>query len=217
MNLSVAGTPAFFEYLSRSDQEAYRSLQSRGSSADNRYKRNKRADILQRLLDEIKQFCIRDDSRDSTRSIVCGVCWLPNGRLATNIRQLQILFSKSKSAINGALAKLPYVIVPTKGDDWDQLRLLLPHIRGKYAEQREWTIRTQLENQDELPEPMDFCPDNPVPVDVGMDPFSERFGSDDDTDGMYGGYGPGPRAGFMDAVGGKYVIWVPPPRLFGRL
>jgi hypothetical protein len=168
-------------------------------------------------LDEIKQFCIHEDDRDSTRSMVCGVCWLPNGRIATNIQQLQVLLNKSKSAINGALAKLPYAIVPTKGDDWDQLMLLLPQIRGKYAEQREWTIRTKVESASELPDPPDFCPDNPAPVEPGAgDIFFERFGWEEESDGLYG-YGPAARCGFTQAVRGKYVVCFPTSSCHCRL
>jgi hypothetical protein len=205
-----AQTPSFFEYLSRSDQEAYRSLQTRLSSSDNRYKRHKRLDILQRLLDEIRDFCIRGDDRDSSRSIVCGVCWLTTDRIATNIRQLQVLLNKSKSSINGSLAKLPYAIIPTRGEDWDQLILHLPRIGRNYAEQREWTIRVKVEIQDEMPEPPNFGPDSAIPGENGSENVCfDRFEWEEEYEALYAGWGPGERCEFTQPVRGKYLAYCP--------
>jgi hypothetical protein len=206
MNVSPLTTPSFFEHLFRHDQAAYRTLQARISSSDNRYKRHRRLEIMQRLFDEVRQFCVRGDSGDSIRSVVCGLCWLPNDTLALNIRQLQVLLSKSKSAINSSLARLPYAVVPNKGEDWDSLMALLPQLRGRSADQREWTIRRKTETTNALPDPPDLPIDNPITAENRPeDLFLERFGWEEDP--IIPTPAPGPRQqwGVARPVRGKYV------------
>jgi hypothetical protein len=134
-------TPVFFDKLCESDQSSYHAMRDRVSSADHRYARFRRLATLQECFDEIRGFCIRHDSDDSLRCLVCGIYWFESGELAINTRQLRILLAKSKSSINGALAKMKYITLPTKDRERDRLIAALPALRGDWLEVRQWTVR----------------------------------------------------------------------------
>ncbi|KAH0789271.1 potassium/sodium hyperpolarization-activated cyclic nucleotide-gated channel 1 [Histomonas meleagridis] len=126
--------------LSPEDQAEFEELQKHVGSPENRYNRNKRLATLNESFDLIRQFCARGDEDDWKRYLVCGICWFPNG-IAINTRQLRVLIAKSKSTINGAIAKMGYTTVPTKGDDATQLLNIIPYLKGHFSELRQWTIR----------------------------------------------------------------------------
>ncbi|OHT03718.1 hypothetical protein TRFO_06545 [Tritrichomonas foetus] len=139
---------AFLEFLSASDKAEFEELKKKVGSPENRYNRNKRLATFNEMIDSIKHFCIRNDGDDWKRCLVCGICWIGSHDLAINTRQLRILIAKSKSTINGALAKMGYETVPTKGNNADDLVNTIPFLKKHYSEMRQWTIRrmTKIES-----------------------------------------------------------------------
>lgn len=164
----------FIQLLSPSDRIKYEELKQKVGSPENRYNRNKRIQTFTEIIESIRQFCIKNDDDDWKRCLVCGICWIPhsssnessplsppeveslndsglykwsiNQDLAINTRQLRILIAKSKSTINGALAKMGYESVPTKGSDAEDLIGAIPFLNNHYTEMRQWTIRRHLPN-----------------------------------------------------------------------
>lgn len=162
----VIETPDYFNLISEEDQCQYRELQKILTSPENRYARNRRIETLKESLEEIRKFCIRNDENDWKRCLVCGVIWLNENKssndvkkkneeknnfesISINIRQLKVILDKSKSTINGAMAKMGFVTFPTKGDDQDILYKAMPYFEGKYFEMRQWTIRKRKLNENE--------------------------------------------------------------------
>ncbi|OHT09611.1 hypothetical protein TRFO_21404 [Tritrichomonas foetus] len=132
--------PEFFNLLSQDDQRQYHELRQTVGSPDNRYNRNKRLETFNEILDAIRQFCQRGDGEDWRRYLVCGVCWL-GCDIAINTRQLRILILKSKSTINGALAKMGYTTIPIKSHDPTELVENIPFLKSHPQELRQWTTR----------------------------------------------------------------------------
>jgi hypothetical protein len=91
-------------------------------------------------LEAIKAFVVRNDKSDSTRALMCGVGWLPEG-LAINIHQLRHLLPKCKSSINGSLQKLGYSISLRRGECSASILRELPCLRGNTPEVRKWSVR----------------------------------------------------------------------------
>jgi len=135
--------PPHFDILNPRDKEDYIELQKQVGSPENRYNRNKRIETLKEIFEKIKKYCIHNDADDWKRCLVCGICWFQDA-MAINIRNLKILILKSKSTINGALAKMGYTTVPNKGIDLTNLLKTIPSLHN--SEIRQWTIRKS--NQD---------------------------------------------------------------------
>jgi hypothetical protein len=133
--------PDFFERLTPQDQISYLRLRDQLSRTELRYNRNRRLDTLQSIIADIRQFCIRGDLSDGLRSAVAGIAWLSFDDLAINTRQLRLLIAKSKSSINGAIAKLNYTTLPAKDEEIERLAVAMPVLRGNPKEIRQWTIR----------------------------------------------------------------------------
>lgn len=142
------GTPEFIDILSSEDRKLYEELQQNVGSPDYRYNRNRRLSTLRDILDYIRDYCERDDIDAWKRYLVCGICWMKDC-IAINTRQLRLLISKSKSAINGAFAKMGYVTVPTKGIEESLLLDAIPFLSGHYPELRQWTIRKMNSSSNE--------------------------------------------------------------------
>lgn len=141
----------FYSIISPSDQFQYQELRRRLSSNENRYIRNKKIESFQESIEDIKKFCIRSDEDDWKRFLICGICWIDDG-ICINTRRLQYLLGKSKSSINGSLQKMDYITIPAKGTDADPLLKVIPFLKNKFEEQRQWTIRkipskSQVESQ----------------------------------------------------------------------
>ena len=133
----------FVDSLSYGDQKQFANLREKVGSSENRYNRNKRIQTFQEMLNQIRQFCERDQDDDWKRYLACGITWLGND-IAINTRQLRLLINKSKSSINGAFAKMHYETVPTKGEDSSALVQKIPYLKGHFVEMRQWTIRRPL-------------------------------------------------------------------------
>jgi hypothetical protein len=71
--------PPFMWQLSEVDRFRYSRLKNSLLSRMDGSERNHRIASFTRMLDEICAFAIQGDKDDSLRSIVCGVCWLPDG------------------------------------------------------------------------------------------------------------------------------------------
>ena len=154
--------PDFYDRLTEMEREEYDALARRVGSPENRYNRNRRLATLQEQLQEIRSFCIRHDGRDAERMLVCGICWFPSGAFAINVRQLVLLLKKSKSSVNGALAKMGYETVPTKDEDEQMLFDTLPFLRSHSLEQRQWTIRKRSLDENGMIGAMSPAPANEV-------------------------------------------------------
>jgi hypothetical protein len=134
-------TPEFFNRLSTSDQASYLALQADLGRTELRYNRFHRLETIQSIFDATRAFCMRGDYHDGTRSAVCGIAWLAGEELALNTRQLRILIAKSKSSINGAIAKMNYIALPARESEIERLCLAMPILRGNARSVRQWTIR----------------------------------------------------------------------------
>lgn len=136
--------PMFFDLLSDEDKEKYLSIRETISNSDKRYKKNKRIESLQESLDMIQKYCMRNDSDDWKRCLVCGVCWMGQD-IAINTRQLRLLVDKCKSSINGALSKMGYSTAPIKSSITAALLTYIPFLKGNFVEQRQWTVRRKIQ------------------------------------------------------------------------
>lgn len=134
------GTPEFIDLLQHEDKLLYEELQKNVGSPNFRYNRNRRLSTFMDLLECIREYCEHDEHDRWKRYLVCGICWFKDG-IAINTRQLRLLISKSKSAINGAFAKMGYQTIPTKGEEASQLAEKIPFLVGHYSDLRQWTIR----------------------------------------------------------------------------
>lgn len=172
--------PNFFDLLTETEQTEYYELRTVVGSPDNRYNRNKRLETFLEILDHIKHYCVRCDENDWKRCLVCGVCWMDDS-IAINTRQLRQLINKSKSTINGALAKMGYVTIPTKGEDAQQLTDSIPFLRGHFLEMRQWTIRRKIGCSP--PEPKtEKAEEYSMGIQSNEDPMTESKIMDEDVD-----------------------------------
>lgn len=133
--------PQYFESLTNEDQMDYQIMQRQVGGEEMRYNRNKRLVTFTDQMSIVKKFCIRNDTYDSLRCSVCGIYWLADETLAINIRQFKLLLAKSKSSINGALAKMGYKTVQSNANDFRVLASLVPPMKNQSMEMRQWTIR----------------------------------------------------------------------------
>jgi hypothetical protein len=169
--------PEQFSLLSPADQSLYQGLRSVVGSQDNRYNRFHRLDTLADSMQRIHAFCIRGNSDDSLRCLVCGVCWLSNTEIALNIRHLRVLLNKSKSTINGALLKMHYNPVPLKSDDGHRLMELIPQLKNHYLDLRLWSIR-RLVRPEPKQLPLPEIPAPPAAPSEPQDSFAQNGFSD---------------------------------------
>ena len=132
--------PKHLDLLSEEDKALYSQLHSTLSSHICRNRRGKRLETFAEMLTMIQGFCLRGDSNDWCRCLVCGVFWLKNG-IAVNTRQLGLLIDKCKSSINGSLQRMGYNTLPNRADSSDILIDAIPQIKTNAAEAREWTVR----------------------------------------------------------------------------
>ena len=136
------GIPEYIELLTIEDKELYEKLQKIVGSPNYRYNRNHRLDTLNDLFSEIRDYCEHDDNESEKwkRYLICGICWFQD-YIAINTKQLRLLISKSKSSINGALAKMGYQTVSLRGEQASLLLEKIPFLFGHYREFRKWSIR----------------------------------------------------------------------------
>jgi hypothetical protein len=89
----------------------------------------------------LRAYCMRGLEDDWRRCLVCGICWLANGDIAVNNRQLRAVLRKSKSSLNSAFAMMHYG--PDSGEKIASLALrqAIPYLTREPAALRQWRIR----------------------------------------------------------------------------
>jgi hypothetical protein len=153
--------------LNSVDQILFQCLHDSLSSRDNRYNRHRRLLTFQTSLGGILSFCHRGDDDDWRRCFVCGILWIDPRTLAVNSRQLGCVLGKSKSSVNGALAKMNWAPSPMTRNVNEKLCRAMPYLRHHPDVLRQWTIR------------------RPAPPPKEEAPMEEiRFTSDASGDGM---------------------------------
>ena len=118
---------------------------------------NKRLESLQDSIDMIRNYCIRNDSNDWKRCLVCRICWMGQN-IAINNRHLCFLIDKCKSSVNGALTKMGYQTAPIKSSFFQSFLSYIPFLRGNFIEQRQWTVRHRVQFS-----PLQMIQDNILP------------------------------------------------------
>jgi hypothetical protein len=131
--------------LSFGDQILFRCLHDSLSSQENRYNRHRRLLTLQTSLGGILSFCRRGDNNDWLRCFVCGVLWIEPWALAVNTRQLGCVLGKSKSSVNGGLAKMNWAPSPMTREANEKLCQAIPYLQHHPDALRQWTIRRPVE------------------------------------------------------------------------
>lgn len=147
-------TPSYFDFLSPTDQIQYRKIQQNISSPDKRYTRNKRVETFNECLEEIKNFCIRNDEDDWKRCLVCGIIWLnkPSNNESSQFNFESYFFDSETSKFNSHLS------VQNKGKliaiNIRQLGILLSKskssINGAFSKMKYTTIPTRGQDQELL-------------------------------------------------------------------
>jgi hypothetical protein len=130
--------PLYYQLLADTEKAGYDALQLRMSGHDHRYNRNRRVATFCEMLDDIRQFCEGPDS--ARRYLACGICWA-DGFIATNTLHLRVILGKSKSSINGAFAKMGLGNSPGTDEECAQIAELIPSLRLRTQEIRQWTVR----------------------------------------------------------------------------
>ena len=146
------GNPEYINILSIEDKELYEQIQKNVSSQNFRYKRNRQIETLTDVLNCIRKYCEKDEEGKWKRYLVCGICWFDD-YIAINTRQLQLLISKSKSAINWSLSKMGYITVKIKNNSATKLIKTIPYLSSSSKELRKWSLRKKNPLPDEIATP----------------------------------------------------------------
>ena len=131
--------PVFYWMMNDMDKYGYNCLKYQLSNAT-KNQRNKRLTNFNEAIESIKLFAIRGDKDDKIRSLVSGICWLPEG-IAINTHQLKALLGKCKSSINGSLQKMGFAQNLTRAESIQALTNFFPFFKDNTAELRKWSIR----------------------------------------------------------------------------
>ena len=139
MNQQQLQYPLFYYMMNDFDKYQYNCLKFHLSSGA-KNQRNKRLSNFNGAIESIKNFAIRGDKDDKLRSLVAGICWLPEG-IAINTHQLKALLGKCKSSINGSLQKMGFAQNLTRAESITALTNFFPFLRDNTSELRKWSIR----------------------------------------------------------------------------
>ena len=131
--------PLFYWMMSDLDKYQYNCLKYQLATGI-KNQRNKRLSNFNEAIESIKMFAIRGDKDDKLRSLVSGICWLPEG-IAINTHQLKALLGKCKSSINGSLQKMGFAQNLTRAESITALTNFFPFLRDNTSELRKWSIR----------------------------------------------------------------------------
>jgi hypothetical protein len=126
--------------LSDSDKYGYACLRAAISANCGKSQRNRRVTSFTETLEAIRGFVAREDKDDPIRSMLCGVCWLPEG-IAVNTHQLRRLVAKCKSSINGSLQKIGYTVSLGRAESAQAMTAYFPLLKDNSTELRKWTVR----------------------------------------------------------------------------
>ena len=143
--MTVTELPQFWDFLVSADKNKYIYMRMTLSSPACKNLRNHSKQTFWKIMNTIKNFCVRNDSDDWKRCLVCGIFWLPENQIAVNSKQLCLLLSKCKSSINGSLQLLGYYTVPDNQKRVKEFVSTLPLSKKSIIElvksPRQWTIR----------------------------------------------------------------------------
>lgn len=156
--------PLFWELLNDIDRDTYIRIRSAFASPVCKHRRNNSTKINGEILNTVKSFVLRSDEDDWKRSLVCGICWMPD-MIAINTRQLRLLLSKCKSSINALFVGLGYTTIPTSSDFAASLVKVFPNLKDNFAELRKWTPRIPAIGAQTVGVPVPL----PVPIPDEMD------------------------------------------------
>jgi hypothetical protein len=139
--------PGFFclSFLSPDDRLTYLALHQQLGSPETRFQRHRRLSLAREQMNTIQAFCARGWDDDWTRYLACGVCWLSPTRVAIHVRQFAFTIGKSKSSVNGVMARLNFVANPARGPDAHELMEHIPCLRRRPGELKHWEIRERVE------------------------------------------------------------------------
>ena len=140
--------PAYFNILSKVDQEKYKNLQKELMDfCFNRSKKNCKIQDMEECINRIKHYCIQYDPDDKKRCFVCGLIWQEYG-VAVNLCHLQFLLKKCKSSLNTTLRAMGYELTDGRCDANSFFQSILPDVQLSKHEKRLWTFRTNSKTND---------------------------------------------------------------------
>jgi hypothetical protein len=142
--------PDFFQLLSDGGKSGYTALRQVVSSDNVRHNRHQRIRTFLKVMDNIRGYCESHVDESWLRYLVCGICWMSTGDIAVNTHQLRLLIGKSKSTINGVLAKMGYTTSDLGGN---ALIEKIPMLASCPRQLRQWTTRRKPDNRTEAQEP----------------------------------------------------------------
>jgi hypothetical protein len=145
--------PFHWNLLSDSDAHIYLELRDHFNQNAGKSRKGERLDSFTERLDRIRSFVDRDDEDCWKRSLVCGICFLPNA-LALNIQQFRKLIGKCKSSINGSLQQLGYTAQPPAKHLEQLFRAKLPPNMRDNGELKKWSFRfKEMDVREKSPPP----------------------------------------------------------------
>ena len=136
---TVNSFPNFFYLLSEQDKITY--INFLNSQRDT----HKKFDGIMKDIESLHNFIVRGDSDDWKRSLVCGICWLPEG-LAINNQQLKIALNRSKSSLNALLSKIGLNNFVNRAKAAYLILNVFPFLKDNPSEFRQWTVRRYPNN-----------------------------------------------------------------------
>lgn len=143
-NSSNQNFPAYFEILDEEDREKYKKLKYYIANSGKKYKRYQRVESLKDALHWAYCYCIKHDSNDWKRCLICGIFWTDLDTIIINNHQLQILIDKCKSSINDAILRMGYKTIPFTSCEETKLMYNNPFLSEKSIEWKNWTVRKKL-------------------------------------------------------------------------
>ena len=170
--LTISQTPRHWNTLTDGEKREYISLHHAINPPSYFRAKKGRVESFEEALKAIREYVERKNGGDTTRGMVCGICWMEDS-IAINTRQLRILMGKCKSAINRSLQIMGYAPAKSKGECWKVLLQVLPELQDNSAELRQWSIRTlppESVQKEILPPVMDGEPEPVIDSDHN-DPF----------------------------------------------
>jgi hypothetical protein len=160
-------------------------------------KRYMSAKSFDEMIKDIKDFVLQEITGAEMRAFVCGMWWC-NPLIFLNVKKLELLMPRCKSAINGYFEKTKYLQVPHGSTDEESaFQLFKDQVETlcDAHEWRSWTIRRHaidplsavIPDQDP---PAAFIIDQDPGFfdfdvgDLGYDPFYGDLGDDEEVDWM---------------------------------
>lgn len=132
--------PMYWDILSDIDKLGYEELQKEIATTIAISGRSKFCKNFNVIFDKIRNYIVRHNESDKTRSLVCGIVWM-NEVLALNTRQLITLIGKCKSSVNSEFQSIGYVTVPMETNAAIELAGKFPFLRDSIVLTRQWTLR----------------------------------------------------------------------------